>query len=224
VKERRYEYSFDLLKLKRIQEKLAKRVIREGCPDIKYIAGVDIAYSNDKRVAFVAIPILKYPELELVDIILSTDEVRFPYIPGYLAFREAPAILKALSRVKTRIDLIMIDGHGIAHPRRIGIASHIGVIKDIPTIGVAKSLLVGKFEEPGYKRGSYSLLKDGDEVIGVTLRTRDGAKPVFVSIGHRVSLDSAITITLKSTKGYRIPEPTRIAHIEVGKLKSKFQN
>lgn len=152
------------------------------------------------------------------------DEVRFPYIPGYLAFREAPAILKALSRVKTRIDLLMIDGHGIAHPRRMGIASHIGVIKDIPTIGVAKSLLVGKFEEPGYKRGSYSLLKDGDEVIGVTLRTRDGVKPVFVSIGHRVSLDSAITITLKSTKGYRIPEPTRIAHIEVGKLKSKFQN
>ncbi|MGB9808002.1 MAG: deoxyribonuclease V [Thermosulfidibacteraceae bacterium] len=209
----------DIVKLKNIQEKLVQRVIREGRPYIEYIGGVDLAFSGDRRFAFVTIVVIKFPDLEVVEVVKEKDNVKFPYIPGFLAFRELPPILKALRRVRTKIDLMMVDGHGIAHPRRLGIASHLGVVKNIPTIGVAKSILVGKFETPDDRKGSYSYIYDRDEIIGVVLRTKKGTKPIFLSIGHMISLDYAIEITLKCVKGYRIPEPTRLAHIEVENMR-----
>jgi deoxyribonuclease V len=138
--------------------------------------------------------------------------VRFPYVPGYLSFREIPVVLAALARLRQQPDLILCDGQGIAHPRRVGIASHLGVLTGTPTIGVAKSRLIGEHEEPRAVRGVWSALRDGEELIGAVLRTRVGTKPLYVSIGHRVSLETAIEFVLACTTRYRLPETTRAAH------------
>jgi len=154
---------------------------------------------------------LKFPELEEVDRSLVVTEVNFPYIPGLLSFRESPALIKAWEKIKIAPDVVMIDGQGIAHPRRFGIASHFGVLVDKPTIGCAKSLLVGVYEEPKGEAGNFSYLYDSGEIIGVALRTRDNVQPVFVSIGHKITLDESIQIVMKTVRGYRIPEPTRLS-------------
>lgn len=156
---------------------------------------------------------------ELVETVSATQETKFPYIPGLLSFREAPACLEAVRKLTTEPDLFMIDGQGVAHPRRLGLASHLGLFLDKPTIGCAKSRLIGTFEEPGGDRGAYSLLRDGDEVIGAVVRTRSRVKPIFVSVGHRCTLEDAIRLTLACATRYRIPEPTRLAHQAVSRLK-----
>ena len=204
----------------RIQKRLANLVIKEGkLNKIKYIAGIDVSTTKAEDTGFAAVVVLSYPELKIVEVSYSKKRIPFPYIPGLLSFRETPIVAKALEKLRIEPDIVFIDGQGIAHPRRFGIASHIGVLLDKPTIGVAKTRLIGDYEEPEEKAGSFSFLYDKEEIIGAVLRTKDNVNPVFVSIGHKISLDEAIKLTLSTTKGYRIPEPTRLAHIEVNKIR-----
>jgi deoxyribonuclease V len=173
------------------------------------VAGVDAGYRDD--IAHAAVVVVDLKDLKTVEKAVAAKPVAFPYVPGMLSFREGPVILKALGKLETPPDLLMIDGQGIAHPRRFGIASHIGVLLDIPSIGCAKTRLLGDYEEPPPTRGSISYLTDGKETIGAVVRTRTGVKPVFVSIGHLMDLNDSIQILLKSCQGYRLPEPIRRA-------------
>ncbi|RMG09602.1 MAG: deoxyribonuclease V [Acidobacteria bacterium] len=196
-----------------IQSELSKLVIPEDIlkKPIRSIAGVDASYDKHENICSAAVVVINLPSLEIVEYVKSSVKVKFPYIPGLLSFREAPAIAEALSRIKNTPDIIFCDGQGIAHPRRFGIACHIGLITDLPTIGVAKSLLIGDCDEPCDERGSFTYLRHKDEIIGAALRTRVGVKPIYVSIGHKISLQTAIQATLECNKGYRLPEPTRLA-------------
>ncbi len=176
---------------------------------LKYVAGVDAAFSDDA--VFAVVCLYRYPELVFVEQASAVKKLVFPYVPGFLSFREAPAIIAAIEKLSITPDIILVDGQGIAHPRGIGIASHIGVMLDIATIGCAKSRLVGEFEEPGVRKGSWSRLKYEGKIVGAVVRTRNDVKPVFVSPGHKVDLESAIRITLACMGNFRIPEPLRCA-------------
>ncbi|MBI4285320.1 MAG: deoxyribonuclease V [Chloroflexi bacterium] len=194
-----------------IQVRLAAQVSRTNeVTRPRYIAGADI--SVDKGQATAAVLVLAYPELAPVDTKVVVGELTFPYVPGLLSFREAPLILRACEELTVTPDLVLVDGQGIAHPRRFGIACHLGLLLDTPTIGCAKSLLCGQYEAPGEIAGSYTEISDNGEVIGAALRTRPGVKPVFVSIGHKVDLASATRWVMACCRGYRLPEPTRLAH------------
>ena len=185
----------------------------------KTIAGLDCAFSKDgKKIIAVAI-VLKYGSFELLETVNAVQDVTFPYISGLLSFREAPVCIAAAKQLKNVPDIFMIDGQGIAHPRRLGLAAHLGLFFDIPTIGCAKSRLTGKFEEPQVEKGGFSPLKDKNEIIGSVVRTRSKVKPVFVSVGNKCRLEDAINIVLACSIKYRIPEPTRLAHQYVSKLK-----
>ena len=200
-----------------IQKKLAAQVSTVGeVTSPRLIAGVDISVNKGDGTGTGAVVVLSYPELDLVETRVVNDSLVFPYVPGLLSFREAPLILAACESLNVTPDLIMVDGQGIAHPRRMGLASHLGLFLDIPTIGCAKSRLCGSHEAPGAEPGSYAELVDGSEVIGAALRTRAGVKPVYVSIGHRVDLPAAIDWVLACCRGYRLPEPTRLAHQAAG--------
>jgi deoxyribonuclease V len=168
------------------------------------------------ELAQAAVVVLSYPELRLVAVELAQGRLELPYIPGLLSFRESPLILTACQRLSVIPDLFMIDGQGIAHPRRMGIASHLGLLLDTPTIGCAKSRLCGRNTEPADEFGSYAEVIDRGEVIGVALRTKTGVKPVYVSTGHKISLQNAIYWVLNCCRGYRLPEPTRLAHLAAG--------
>jgi len=209
-----------------IQKKLAAQVSRAGkVTSPRLIAGVDISVNKGDGMGIGAVVVLSYPELDLVETRVVNDSLEFPYVPGLLSFREAPLILAACERLTVTPDLIMVDGQGIAHPRRMGLASHLGLFLNIPTIGCAKSRLCGSHEVPGTEPGSYAELVDRDEVIGVVLRTKMGVKPVYVSIGHRVDLPAAIDWVLACCRGYRLPEPTRMAHLAAaGNLKTAVKN
>ena len=205
-----------------LQKRLAARVIRkDDFEKIEVIAGADLSLSADGKDAYAGIILYEFPSLKEIKRVWTKAPLVFPYIPGLLSFREGPILLKAFEKLDRLPDLILFDGQGIAHPRRLGIASHMGLLLDCPTIGCAKSLLCGKYEEPGKKRESFSLLTDQGETIGVVLRTRDRVKPIFVSLGHRVSLETAIRIVLECHSGYRIPKPTREADQFVGEIKRK---
>ena len=156
---------------------------------------------------------------ELVETVTASAKLTFPYIPGLLSFREAPACLAAVRKLTSKPDLFLIDGQGIAHPRRLGLAAHLGLFLDKPTVGCAKSRLTGTFDEPAPEKGASSSLYDGEEVIGAVVRTRSNVKPLFISVGHRCRLEDAIRLTLACTTKYRLPEPTRLAHQTVGRLK-----
>jgi len=206
-----------------IQRELQKKVITQnGFKDIKTIAGADLAIVQGEERLVCGIIVFSYPELEEIERVSAVVEEQFPYIPGLLAFREGPAIIETFKKLKNRPDLLMIDGQGIAHPRGLGIASHVGVILDIPSIGVAKEKLYGKFNEPPDSEGAWTPLTSPGKgnTIGAVLRTKKGTKPVFVSIGHRIDLKTAVRITRQCTRGYRIPEPTRQADIFVARLKT----
>lgn len=177
------------------------------------MAGLDISGVGSDGRATAAVVVLTYPELETIECRIVSTEVTFPYVPGLLSFRETPVLVPVLESLTIRPDILLIDGQGIAHPRRFGIACHLGLLFDIPAIGCAKSRLTGSFNEPGQVKGSFSVLKDGDETIGAALRSRDGTRPIFVSVGHKVDLASALRIVLKCAPKYRIPEPTRRAHL-----------
>ena len=182
----------------------------------RFIAGVDISVSRSREMATGAVVILSYPELRLVETKTVNEKPGFPYIPGLLSFREAPLILAACEKLTATPDLILVDGQGIAHPRRLGLASHLGLLLDTPTIGCAKSRLCGSHEAPDIEMGSYAELVDNNEIIGAALRTKCRTKPVYVSIGHRVDLPAAIRWVLECCRGYRLPEPTRLAHLAAG--------
>lgn len=200
-----------------IQKKLAAQVSRvDKVTSPRLIAGVDISVNKEDGTGTGAVVVLSYPELDLVETRVVNDSLEFPYVPGLLSFREAPLILAACESLSVTPDLIMVDGHGIAHPRRMGLASHLGLFLDVPTIGCAKSRLCGSHDVPGAESGSYADLVDGSEVIGAALRTRAGVKPVYVSIGHRVDLPAAVHWVLACCRGYRLPEPTRLAHLAAG--------
>jgi deoxyribonuclease V len=177
---------------------------------INTVAGVDIGLKKD--VARASVVVLSFPELQVIDSVVTESPVRFPYIPGLLSFREIPPLLTAFAQLQTEPDLVIVDGQGIAHPRQFGLASHLGLVLDKPTIGCAKSRLCGQYEEPESEQGSYTYLMDKGEVIGTVVRTRKNVRVVYISIGHRISLDSARTLTLACCRGYRLPETTRYAH------------
>ncbi|MCE5185200.1 MAG: deoxyribonuclease V [Planctomycetaceae bacterium] len=181
--------------------------------------GLDCSISADKKRIYAAAVVFTFPELELVEEAGAVLPVTFPYVPGLLSFREIPVCMEAVGKLKRKPDLYLIDGQGFAHPRRVGIASHIGLCLGRPTVGCAKSRLIGTYEEPGPVKGDYSRLYDKDEQIGAVVRTRDGIKPLFISPGHLCSFEDAIRLTLAHTTLYRVPEPTRIAHQKVGILK-----
>jgi deoxyribonuclease V len=195
------------------QERLRDQVILEdrlGKP--RLVAGVDVGFEDAGRITRAAVAVLTFPGLELHEHAVSRRETTFPYVPGYLSFREIPAVLDALEQLATVPDVVLCDGHGFAHPRRCGLASHLGILIDVPTVGVAKSRLVGFFEMPGERKGSWTPLIDDDEIIGAVLRTRTGVRPLFVSTGHRVSLETAVDLTLRCVTRFRLPETTRWAH------------
>jgi len=202
---------------KTLQSQLAGRVIAETTFDpsgVRTVAGVDVSFR--KGVARAAVVILRLADLEPVDCAVGEALVTFPYIPGLLTFREGPSVLKALEQLRIWPDLLVFDGQGIAHPRRIGLAAHMGVILDRPSIGCAKSRLTGTHADPGDDVGDWEPLADEGEIIGAVVRSRAGVKPLYVSIGHRVDLPTAIDLVLQCTRGYRLPETTRYAHKVAG--------
>jgi len=186
----------------------------------RYVAGVDAAFSDNR--VFAAVCLYLFPELTLLEQRTTFRQLSFPYVPGYLSYREGPAILAALNKLSQKPDLILVDGQGIAHPREFGIASFIGVSLDIPTIGCAKSRLLGEYGEPGSRKGSWSPLRFKMRVVGAVLRTRDCTRPLFISPGHKTDLDSAIHFTLNCTGKYRIPEPIRCADMLSKKIKREM--
>jgi deoxyribonuclease V len=196
-----------------LQERLAARVVRvDRVGRVRTVAGVDVGYDDASGRARAAVAVLSVPDLAPVGQAIAHVRVRFPYVPGLLSFREIPAVLAALRRLRMAPDLILCDGQGIAHPRRFGIASHLGLLLDRPTIGVAKTRLVGEHRAPPARRGAWMPLVDAGEVIGAVLRTRAGVKPLYVSIGHRVSLETAVRWVMACVTRYRLPETTRRAH------------
>ncbi len=201
-----------------IQRELAGRVVEQDrLPAVHFVAGVDVGFEGEgNQTARAAVVVLNVPALQPVESAIARAPVAFPYIPGLLSFRELPVVLKALEQLSIVPDVFIVDGHGRSHPRRMGIACHLGVLLDLPTIGCAKSILCGKADEPENRVGAQSPLMDGAEQIGAALRTRVSTKPVYVSIGHLVSLDRAARVVLECCKRYRLPETTRYAHRVAG--------
>ncbi len=196
-----------------IQENLWQRVIRHDQHGvIQRVAGIDIGFEENGALTRAAVVVLSFPGLEWIESAVARRATSFPYIPGLLSFREAPAALEALEQLKSLPDLLICDGQGIAHPRRFGLASHLGLLCDLPSIGAAKSRLIGEHATLGAARGEWQYLFDKGEVVGAALCTRQNTRPVYVSIGHRVSLESAIRYTLDCARRFRLPEPTRQAH------------
>lgn len=209
-----FQHKWNLSEMEAIelQQKLAQKVIKEDRIDpILHVAGIDVAYSKNNDTLIAAIVILELASLKVVESVVFEDTVRFPYIPGLFSFRELPPIIKAFEEIKTVPQLIVCDGQGIAHPRRFGLACHLGILYDIPTIGCGKTRLIGHFEEPDPHRGAYSPLFDKSEIIGNVLRTQNNINPIFVSIGHRISLTTACELILKLSPNFRLPETTRQA-------------
>lgn len=197
---------------RRVQARLRSQVVAEDrLGPVRLVAGVDAHYAPEAGLTWAAVAVLRLADLELQESVLAARPTAFPYIPGLLSFREAPAILDALERLSAPPDLLLVDGQGRAHPRHFGIACHVGLLADIPTIGVAKSRLVGSYAEPGPERGDWAPLLLRGEVIGAVLRTRRATRPLFVSTGHRVGLATAIDLVLRCVTRYRLPEPTRLA-------------
>ncbi|HEU5317652.1 MAG TPA: deoxyribonuclease V [Chloroflexota bacterium] len=196
-----------------IQKRLAPRVSRENAFDpekLTLVAGVDAGFP--KETARAAIAVLTYPALEVVETAVAEIPVTFPYVPGLLSFREAPAVLAAFEKLKAKPELLIVDGQGLAHRRRFGIACHLGVLLDVPAIGSAKSLLVGRHAPLPEEAGSVVDLVDRGEVVGAVVRTRTGVKPLYVSIGHGIDLPTAVEVILSTCRRYRLPEPQRAAH------------
>ncbi len=203
-----------------LQRQLRSRlVLEDALGHLRLVAGADVALDRRGKVGFGGVVIFSFPELELVEFATAVRPLPFPYVPGLLAFREAPVLLAAFERLRETPDLLVLDAHGYAHPRRLGLASHLGLVLETPSVGCAKSVLVGHYEEPDQERGSWTPLVDKGETIGAALRTRSRVKPVFVSVGHRVSLPTAVRLMLACSSGFRVPLPTREADKLVGRLK-----
>ncbi len=204
----------------RIQEALAGRVVRKGrVPRARLMAGVDLAFEKEVDRCIAAVVVWDARSEQVVEQRVLRRPCRFPYVPGLLSFREAPAILSVLRKLRCDPDVFLFDGQGYAHPRRLGLASHVGLLIDRPSVGCAKSILVGRCDEPGWRRGSTAPVVHEGETIGMAVRTRDRVKPVYVSVGHRLSLTSAVRIALSASTRFRLPEPTRLADKLVSQVK-----
>ena len=216
-------WDVSLAKAREIQLKLANKiVIADKDLNPQLVAGVDISSPDSHGMARGAVVVLGYPELNIVEIKVTKSKVTLPYIPGLLSFRECPVILAVCEMLYNTPDIVLVDGQGIAHPRKLGLASHLGLFLDIPTIGCAKSILCGKHEPVGEVAGSFAGLVNDGEIIGAALRTKVKVKPIYVSVGHKVNLTLALNWVMKCCRGYRLPEPTRLAHLAAaGKLSLK---
>jgi deoxyribonuclease V len=215
---------FDLspAEARRAQERIPPCVVRKDrLGRVRTVAAADIALCGDT--GYAAFILYSFPDLVEIERVSSSGKLRFPYVPGLLAFREIPLLLEAFAKLRQKPGLILADAHGWAHPRRAGMACHLGLLLDIPTIGCAKSVLIGKYNMPALARGSTSPLLDKTEIIGKAVRTRAGVKPVFVSCGHRVSLPTAVRLVLACSDGYRIPKPLRVADHWVKQVKQAKQ-
>ena len=215
-------HGFDLspAEARRLQEELAPRIV-QGPPldlgEVRYVAGADVSTQGDRAYATVAV--LEFPGLSVVEVKGYEAALGFPYVPGLLSFREMPSVVGALEEVETAVDVVILDAQGVAHPRRMGLASHVGLFLDVPTVGCAKSRLVGRHEEPPAQKGGATDLTDRGEVIGRVVRTKDGVSPVYVSVGNRVDLGGAVELVLACCTRYRLPEPTRQAHNAANRLR-----
>ena len=204
----------------RIQEDLRSGlVLEDDFGEIGSVAGFDVSFSRERDLLHAAIVVLDPETLEIRETVSASAEPTFPYVPGLLSFREGPVVELAYRKLETEPDLLMFDGQGIAHPRGLGLASHMGLLLGRPSIGCAKSRLIGEFKEPKQKRGAMRTLSIQRRKVGVVLRSKDNTKPLFVSPGHRISVESAAEWVLRTGKGYRLPEPTRLAHIAAGRAK-----
>lgn len=211
--EQRHEWALTAEAAIVIQQELRQDVItQDQFGAVNYVAGIDVGFEDDGAVTRAAVAVLSYPELQFCDSAIARRPTTFPYIPGFLSFREVPAVLDALEQVKTVPDLLLCDGQGLAHPRRFGIACHLGILTNLPAIGVAKSRLIGTYAEVPDERGAWVPLMQKKDTIGAVLKTRIGTNPLFISSGHRISLESAIAYVMGCTTKYRLPETTRYAH------------
>lgn len=212
-----HTWKLSIAEARTLQSELSSRVVRSGdVVNPRYIAGIDVSASRFSKSGRASIVVLDASSLHPVETCCAEGALHFPYIPGYLSFREAPLIMEAWQKLKTRPDLLMVDGQGIAHPRRFGIATHLGLLLDMPSVGCAKSRLTGQHAALQGEAGSCSLLTDNGEVIGAVVRTKGLVKPLYISIGHKIGLESAIHWVLKCCRGFRLPEPTRLAHLAAG--------
>lgn len=203
-----------------LQRTLAKQVkILPFEKKVETIAGIDCGFTKDKKNIVACIVVLSAENFEIIETVYAVKKVRFPYVPGLLSFREAPVCIAAAEKLKITPDCIIVDGQGLAHPRRFGLGCHLGLFLDIPTIGCAKSRLTGEFKAPAVTKGSTSPLKDKGETIGSVVRTRSGIKPVFVSVGNKCRLSDAVRVVLECCTKYRLPEPSRLAHQTVTRIK-----
>jgi deoxyribonuclease V len=203
-----------------LQQRMRSRLVVAGGPRAPHlVAGADVAYAKERGRCYAAVVVLRLPGLQVVEEAGAERGVEFPYVPGLLSFREGPAVLAAFARLRHRPDLIMFDAHGFAHPRRFGLASHLGYLLDIPSIGCAKSILVGEHGPLAPEAGSTAWLVDRGERVGAALRTRAGVRPIYLSPGYRVGFRQMIRLTMMAVGGYRVPEPTRLADILVARHK-----
>ena len=208
----RHSWTLTVEEATAIQNQLSGEIITsDQLGEVKYVAGVDVGFEDNYAISRAAVAVLSFPELQLIEQAIARRPTNFPYIPGFLSFREVPVVLDALSQIKITPDLILCDGQGIAHPRRFGLACHLGLLITVPTIGVAKSRLIGQHEELPPEKGNWQPLRHRGEVIGAVVRSRTGVKPLYVSPGHRISLPTAIDYVLRCTPKYRLPETTRWA-------------
>ena len=215
-------HGFDLSppQARRLQEELASRVVAGPALDlqgVRRVAGADVSTEGD--MAYATVAVLDFPGLSVVEVQGFEAPLRFPYVPGLLSFRELPSVVGALEKVEAEVDALILDAQGIAHPRRMGLASHLGIFLDVPTVGCAKSLLVGSFQETGREKGSATDLVHRGEVVGRVVRTRDGVSPVYVSVGNGIDLASSVELVLACCTKYRLPETTRRAHDAANRLR-----
>jgi len=209
-----HKFNVDIKSAMALQSELKSR-IEEKVLDlrrVRLIAGADASYSKGEERMFAAVAVFSFPDLELLEERTCSLRINFPYVPGLLAFREAPALISAFEKVRRKPDVVLFDGHGISHPRGFGIASHMGVLLGVPSIGVAKSVLVGEWRMPAEAKGSVTPIKYDGKIVGIALRTRSGKKPIFVSVGNLINLESAVKIVLACCTRYRLPEPIRATH------------
>ncbi len=215
-----------LEELKKLQKRLASKIRLRPLPKLpKLIGGADVAYDLKDKLSYGVMVVLESDNLEKVTEAIAVSSTNFPYIPGFLSFREVPVLKEAFEKLSVKPEVLLVDGQGILHPRRLGLASHLGLELNLPTIGVAKKPLIGQFEMPPDKSKAFTFIKVNGEVRGVVLRTRRGVKPIYLSPGHLIDLEGALKIVLNCLKGYRLPEPIRQAHIlsqEAKKLYFKF--
>lgn len=208
-----HTWNVDYKKAVEIQERLKKSIILKGSTkNCKLIAGADVSYTKGSEIFYASVVVFNLQTMERVEEVTASGKVDFPYIPGLLSFRESPILLKAFAKIKSEPDVIILDAQGIAHPRGIGLASHIGLLLDKSSIGCAKTRLIGEYNEVGGEAGCHSQLTVKGKIVGAVLRTRKNVKPVFVSPGHKIDLNTSIDLVLKSCRGYRLPEPVRQAH------------